>query len=109
VLVRNGKEYNLTERGLNATNVRAGTEIKVVTERQSVNLGLTEMDPGSWLILELPGFKSAAAGTEVSSLDALRQAETTSYYRSKDGLWVKLVATPTNNGRRAGANLAVSR
>src|SRR5262249_56519412 len=78
VLSRNGKEYNLT-----GTNVRAGTEIKVTTERPSVSLSLTELDPGSWVIFELPGFTTAASGAEQSSLDALRKASDTSYYKGK--------------------------
>ena len=40
VLSRNGKEYNVTGTG----NVRAGTEIKVTTERPTVSLSLTELD-----------------------------------------------------------------
>ena len=40
VLSRNGKEYTVT-----GTNVRAGTEIKVTTERPSVTLNVTELDP----------------------------------------------------------------
>src|SRR6185295_4737085 len=66
VLSRNGKYYNLT-----GTNVRAGTEIKVTTERQSVNLALSELDAGSWVIFELPGFNTAAAAAPQDSLDAL--------------------------------------
>jgi hypothetical protein len=44
VLSRNGKEYNVT-----GTNIRAGTEIKVTTERPTVSLSLTELTkaPGS--------------------------------------------------------------
>src|SRR4026209_942874 len=49
VLSRNGKEFTVT----GPTNVRAGTEIKVATERPSVPLTLTEMDAGSWVIFEL--------------------------------------------------------
>src|SRR5690606_16884714 len=79
ILSRDGKEYELT-----ATNVRAGTEINVTTERPSVNLALTELDPGSWVIFELPGFTTAASGTEQNSLDALRAANATSYYKSQD-------------------------
>ena len=63
------------------SNVRAGTEIKVTTERPSVNLTLTELDAGSWVIFELPGFTTAASGTEQSSLDALRKASDTSYFK----------------------------
>ncbi|HEX4056681.1 MAG TPA: G8 domain-containing protein, partial [Tepidisphaeraceae bacterium] len=59
VLSRNGKEFTLT----GATNIRAGTEIKVTTERPSVALSLSELDSGSWVIFELPGFATAASGT----------------------------------------------
>ena len=73
--------------------MRAGTEIQVKTERPQVTLSLAEMDQGSWVIFELPGFADAASGTEQRSLDALRQANETSYFRDGDSLWVKLVVT----------------
>ena len=97
VLSRNGREYTF-----NSGNVRAGTEIKVTTERPSVTLTLTEMDAGSWVIFELPGFTTAASGTEQSSLDALRKASDTSYFKGKDALWVKVVS----NGNGAAAPVA---
>jgi cell migration-inducing and hyaluronan-binding protein len=106
VLSRNGKEYNLT-----GTNVRAGTEIKVTTERQTVSLSLTELDAGSWVILELPGFTTAASGAPQDSLDALRKASATSYYKDKDALWVKVVSGG-DSGTGApggGTSLQVSR
>jgi cell migration-inducing and hyaluronan-binding protein len=106
VLSRNGKEYTVT-----GSNVRAGTEIKVTTERPSVSLTLTEMDSGSWVIFELPGFTTAASGTPQDSLDALRTASATSYYKGEDSLWVKVVSTG-DAGRGApggGAGLQVSR
>jgi hypothetical protein len=103
VLSRNGKAYDLT-----ATNVRAGTEIKVTTERPTVSLSLTELDAGSWVIFELPGFTTAAAGAEQSSLDALRTASATSYYKGQDALWVKIVST-TGGGRGGGGSVQVSR
>jgi cell migration-inducing and hyaluronan-binding protein len=71
--------------------VRAGTEIQVKTERPEVSLSVSEMDKDSWLIFELPGFSSADAGTELDSLDALRNASETSYFRDDNALWVKLV------------------
>ncbi len=88
IVSRNGKEFTLT----GETNIRAGTEIKVTTERPSVALRLSELDSGSWVIFELPGFATAASGTPQESLDALRKASATSYYKGKDALWVKIVS-----------------
>ena len=88
ILSRNGKEYNVT-----GSNVRAGTEIKVTTERPSVSLSLTELDKGSWVIFQLPGFTTAASGIQQNSLDALRMSSDTSYFKDKDALWVKVVST----------------
>ena len=93
---------------MTATTVRAGTEIKVATERPAVSLTLTELDPGSWVMFELPGFKTAASGAEQSSLEALRTASATSYYKGPDALWVKVVST-ADGGRRGGGSLQVSR
>jgi cell migration-inducing and hyaluronan-binding protein len=45
------------------------------------------------VIFELPGFTTAASGTSQDSLDALRKASTTSYYKGNDALWVKVVST----------------
>jgi hypothetical protein len=110
ILSRNGKEYNVTQ-----SNVRAGTEIKVATERPTLNLTLNEMDSGSWVIFELPGFNTAASGTQQSSLDALRKASDTSYFKDKDALWVKVVSNgngargPIGGGPGAGTSLQVSR
>ncbi len=88
ILSRNGKEVTLT----GATNIRAGTEIKVTTERPSVVLRLSELDRGSWVIFDLPGFATAASATPQDSLEALRKASATSYYKGKDALWVKVVS-----------------
>jgi cell migration-inducing and hyaluronan-binding protein len=110
VLSRNGREYTVTQ-----SNVRAGTEIKVATERPSMSVALVEMDAGSWVIFELPGFTTAASGTEQSNLDALRKASATSYFKDKDALWVKLVSDgngargPIGGGVGEGASLQVSR
>jgi cell migration-inducing and hyaluronan-binding protein len=89
VVSSDGKEFTLG----GETNVRSGDEIKVVTERKSMPLRLTEMDKGSWVIFELPGFTTAASGIPEDSLDALRKASATSYYKDKDALWVKVVST----------------
>jgi cell migration-inducing and hyaluronan-binding protein len=110
VLSRNGRDYTQT-----ATNVRAGTEIKVTTERPTMSLTLTEMDAGSWVIFELPGFTTAASGTEQGSLDALRKASDTSFFKDKGALWVKVVSTgesargPVGGGPGVGTSLQVSR
>jgi cell migration-inducing and hyaluronan-binding protein len=96
VLSRNGKQFTLN----GETNVRAGTEVKVTTERPSVALRLSEMESGSWVLFELPGFTTAASGTPLDSVDALRKASATSYYKGTDSLWVKVVS----NGE--GARLA---
>ncbi|HLH42609.1 MAG TPA: G8 domain-containing protein, partial [Bryobacteraceae bacterium] len=111
VLSRNGKDVAVT----GATNVRAGAEIKVTTERPSLNLSVSELDAGSWVIFELPGFTTAASGTEQSSLDALRKATATSYYKDHGSLWVKLVSsgdflgTGPDKGPSGGASIQVSR
>ena len=109
-LSRNGREYTQT-----ASNVRAGTEIRVTTARAAMSINLTEMDAGSWVIFELPGFTTAAAGTEQSSLDALRTATATSYYKGNDALWVKVVSNgngargPVGGGPGGGTSVQVSR
>jgi len=103
VLSRNGKDYNVT-----ATNVRAGTEIKVTTERPTVALTLNEMDAGSWVIFELPGFTTAASGTQQSSLDALRAASDSSYFQGPDALWVKVVSTGDSGTGAPGGGSSVS-
>jgi len=73
------------------------------------------MDSGSWVIFQLPGFTTAASGTQQNSLAALRQASDTWYFKDKDALWVKVVSN--GNGARGhigggpggGTSLLVSR
>ena len=89
-LVRNGKQHKITA---NQSTVRAGTEIQVLTERDEVSMSVSEMDQGSWIIFEMPGFASADSGMEESSMDALRQANETSWFQGEDALWVKLVVS----------------
>jgi cell migration-inducing and hyaluronan-binding protein len=69
------------------------------------------LDKGSWVIFELPGFTTAASGTELSSLDALRQASDTSYFKDEDALWVKVVSNgDSGTGAPGGAtSVQVSR
>jgi cell migration-inducing and hyaluronan-binding protein len=106
ILSRNGTETDLT-----GTNVRSGTEIKVTTEREELSLALSQLDNGSWVIFELPGFTAAASGTERRSLEALRTAGDTSYFRDSDALWVKVVATGDrgNGASSGGGSIDVSR
>jgi len=106
----NGKEFPVG----GATNVRAGSEFKVTTERPALSLGVSELNKGSWVIFELPGFTTASAGTAQDSLDALRKATDTSYYKGNGSLWVKLVSSGDVLGTQAspasgGANLQVSK
>jgi cell migration-inducing and hyaluronan-binding protein len=94
VLSRNGKEFTVT----GETPVVAGTELKVATERPTLSISLSQMDTGSWVIFQLPGFNTAASGTSASSLDALRKASATSYFKDKDALWVKVVSEGAGTG-----------
>ena len=95
--------------------MHAGAEYKVTTERPALNLNVSELDAGSWVMFQLPGFTSAASGTAQDSLDALRKATATYYYKGNGELWVKLVSSgdilgsgPTA-GPSGGATLQVSR
>ena len=74
-------------------------------------LTLNELDRGSWVIFELPGFTSAASGTPQDSLDALRKASVTSYYKGTDSLWVKVVSDgdPGNGAPGGGTSVQVNR
>ena len=109
ILSRNGRKLNVTGN----TTVRAGTEIKAETEQTPMNISVSELDSGSWVIFELPGFATANAGTPQNSLDALRSATSTSYYKGDGSLWVKLVsAGVTGHGGRGvapGNSIQVSR
>jgi cell migration-inducing and hyaluronan-binding protein len=92
------------------TNVRSGIEFKATTERTSMDLNVIELDTGSWVIVEVPGFTTAASGIPVDSLDALRKASATSYYKGTDALWVKLVSTgDTSRNMGGGETVKVSR
>jgi cell migration-inducing and hyaluronan-binding protein len=83
----------------------------VTTERPNVTLTVTELDRGSWVIFQLPGFTTVASGTPQDSLDALRKASATSYYKDKDSLWVKVVSNgdPGNGAPGGGTSLQFSR
>jgi hypothetical protein len=107
ILSRNGRDYPIVVGG---SNVRAGTEIKLTTERPTVALRLTELDKGSWVIFQLPGFTTAESGTQQTSLDALRKASETSYFKDKDALWVKVFSPDSGElGLGGGTTLQVTR
>ncbi len=74
-------------------------------------LRLSELQSGSWVIFELPGFTTAGSGTPQDSLEALRKASDTSYYKDKDALWVKVVSNGDSlgGGPRGGNSVQVSR
>ena len=112
ILTRNGRQLAVN----GDTTVLAGTEIRAESEAPSLTISLRELDSGSWVLFELPGYSSAATGTAQTSMDALRSANSTSYYRGEGTLWVKLVsngggARPGAAGRGglAGSSIQVSR
>ena len=56
-------------------------------------------------------FTTAASGTPQNSLDDLRKASDTSYFKDKDALWVKVVSTGDagRGGPGGGTSIQVSR
>ena len=113
VLSRNGRKLNFT----GDLTVLAGTEVRAESEAPTLTVRVNEMDPGSWMIVELPGYNNAASGTAVSSLDALRGATSNSYFKGNGSLWVKVVAngggmtqgTAAGRGGLAPSSIQVSR
>ena len=107
VLSRNGKDYTLTGTQLYEPVPRS----KVTTERPSVSL--SAVGAGQRLVgdfFELPGFNTAASGTEQTSLDALRKAGDTWYFKDQNALWVKVVSPDSGPlGLGGGTTLQVSR
>ncbi|MBO9582220.1 MAG: hypothetical protein J7498_15135, partial [Sphingobium sp.] len=87
MLSRNGRRYEYTGQ----TTIRSGAEVRVETGKKDLSLSLNEMDDGSWVIFELPGFSAAGGGVQQASLAALLEAKVTSYFPDKGKLWVKLV------------------
>ena len=87
----------------------------MTTERPTLNINVKELDAGSWVMFELPGFTTASSGTAQDSLDALRKASDTSYFMGKDALWVKVVSNgngargPIGGGAGGGTSRQVSR
>jgi cell migration-inducing and hyaluronan-binding protein len=98
MLSRNGRRWEYTGQ----TTIRSGAEVRVETGRKDLSLSLREMDDGSWVVFELPGFTTATGGAAQTSLDALRAASDTAYFKDDDSLWVKLVVDNT-----AGQNVQI--
>ena len=109
ILIRNGRKFTVS----GDTTVLAGTEIRAESEAPSLSISLRELDNGSWVLLELPGYSSAATGTAQTSLDALRGASSNSYYHGEGTLWVKLVSNGggarPGRGGGVGSSIQVSR
>ena len=70
-------------------------------------LSVNELDKGSWVIFELPGFTTAASGAAQTSLAALRSATDTAYFKDNGSLWVKLVSAGDAGGGAPGGGTAV--
>ena len=70
----------------------------MTTARPEVSLSLSEMAKDSWVVFELPGFANATSGKQQDSIDALRNATETSYFKGPDAVWVKLVITTAPKG-----------
>ncbi|MCB5425961.1 transmembrane domain-containing protein [Altererythrobacter sp. CC-YST694] len=87
MLSRNGRRWEYTGQ----TTIRSGAEVRVETGKKDLSLSLAEMDDGSWVIFELPGFGTATGGVQKSSLAALREAGETAYFSENGTLWAKLV------------------
>ena len=100
MLSRNGRRWEYTGQA----TIRSGAEVRLETARPSLSLSLNEMDNGSWVIFQLPGFTTTAGGAPQPSLDALRAADATSYFKDGNTLWVKLVVDNS-----AGATVTLGR
>jgi cell migration-inducing and hyaluronan-binding protein len=116
MLSRNGRRYEYTGQ----TTIHSGAEVRLETDKKSLALSLREMDKGSWVIFELPGFTKSAAGEAETSLAALRAAHDTAYYKDDKSLWVKVVVADavgpggpggpgSGGGAAAGPGIEVSR
>ncbi|HSG33145.1 MAG TPA: G8 domain-containing protein, partial [Sphingomonadaceae bacterium] len=61
MLSRNGRRWEYTGQ----TTIRSGAEVRVETSRQSLSLTLREMEDGSSVVFELPGFSTTVGGAEM--------------------------------------------
>ena len=98
MLSRNGRRWEYTGQ----TTIRSGSEVRVETGKDSLTLSLREMDDGSWVVFELPGFSGTVGGAEAPSLAALRSADETSYFGEGDSVLDQLVVDNS-----AGQNVSI--
>ncbi len=114
MLQRNGQRFEY----IGETTIGSGAELRVETGRDTLSLSLREMDEGSFVILELPGFAASGGGVQTGSLAALREAGETAWFQDANSLWVKLVVEDATadgpviirvGNLRAQANIEVSR
>ncbi len=87
ILQRDGKRFEY----VGETTIGSGAEVRVETARDTLSLSLTEMDDGSSVTLQFPGFTAASGGVEKSSLAALREAKETAWFKDDKSVWAKLV------------------
>ena len=99
MMSRNGRRYEYTGQ----TTIHSGAEVRLETDKKDLALSLREMNKGSWVIFELPGFTKSAGGEAETSLAALRSAPGTAYFKDDKSLWVKVVvADPVGPGGPGG-------
>ncbi len=99
MLSRNGRRCEYTGQ----TTIRSGAEVRVETARKSLSLSLREMDDGSSVIFELPGFTVAAGGAAASQPRPRCATPARPPISATSGtLWVKLVVD-----NAAGLNVTI--
>ena len=65
---------------------------------REVAISLSDVAKDSWVLFELPGFANATSSKQQDSIDALRKATETSYFKGPDAVWVKLIIPTAPKG-----------
>ena len=78
--------------------MRAGTEIRVKTEEPGSCYQLERNGQRLMGRIRAAGFANATSGKQQDSIDALRKATETSYFKGPDAVWVKLVIPTAPKG-----------
>ena len=95
-LSRNGKDFKITA---NQSTVRAGTEIRVKTERPEVAISLSENGQRLMGRVRAAGFRQRdLREASRTASTPLRKATETSYFKGPDAVWVKLVIPTAPKG-----------